>query len=278
VAVGSEARLKLALRLTARWPGPALPGARLRRQFAVSEQTMHGARTFCLAPRQPTGETRRLLYLHGGGHVQHMVPPQWWMLGRLVESSGRTAIAPHYHRAPAHHAPDILEQVVAIYADLRAQGGEIAIVGDSSGGGLALAVAMLLRDRGLPLPDRLLLICPWLDLQVSDPAMAAIVPEDPMLDLPGARAAGRWYAGDLPLDDPRVSPIFGDLAGLPPILMLAGSRDVLVVDARRLAAKAAAQGAALSFAEYAGMFHVWPAAPIPEGDRAMAEMAAFLRG
>lgn len=240
---------------------------------------MRGARTFFVAPKQPAPGAGRILYLHGGGYVQHMIPPQWYLVRRLVETTGRTVVVPHYKRAPAFGAAEILDQVLGIYADLVHAGGaeRLALLGDSSGGGMALAVAQMLRDAGKPLPEKLVMLAPWLDLRANDPEQAEIARGDPMLDQPGAQVAGRWYARDIPLDDPRVSPLNGDLRGLPPMLLLVGTRDMLVADARRLKQKAAAQGVPLAYREYPEMFHVWAVTPIPEAQAAFEDIAAFLR-
>jgi acetyl esterase/lipase len=154
----------------------------------------------------------------------------------------------------------------------------VTLVGDSAGGGLSLALAQRLRDARRPLPPRIVLLSPWLDLTISDPRQGAIARTDPMLDIPGLRAAGRWYADDLSPDDPAVSPLFGDLAGLPPIALFAGTNDLVFPDSDRLRARAREAGVDLTYREYLGLFHIWPMAGIPEGERAMDEMAAYLSG
>ncbi len=132
-----------------------------------------------------------------------------------------------------------------------------------------------MRDAGLPLPHRVVLISPWLDVSVSEPDQAAIEPSDVILMRPGLALAGRWYAGDLDVKDPRVSPLFGDLAGIPPILMFfCGSHDILVVDARRLAERAGRGRAAkeqtraapnVTYHEEPGLMQSMPCSPCPRG-------------
>lgn len=130
--------------------------------------------------------------------------------------------------------------------------------------------------EGLARPSALVLLSPWLDLTVSDPVQAAIEPHDVMLMRPGARAAGRWYAGDWPLDDWRVSPLHGELAGLPPVLMFCGTHDILVVDARRLAARVRREGADLAYVEEPGLMHVYALMPLPEARAARERIASFV--
>jgi acetyl esterase/lipase len=154
----------------------------------------------------------------------------------------------------------------------------VILMGDSAGGGMALALAQHLRDSARPLPVRLILISPGADMTFSDPRQQALARVDRMLDIPALVVAGRWYAGALPLDDPKVSPLFGSLAGLPPIAVFTGTHDLLNSDARRLHAKAVQEGATLSLHEYEGMFHVWPLTPIPEARHAINEMKRLIWG
>jgi monoterpene epsilon-lactone hydrolase len=152
----------------------------------------------------------------------------------------------------------------------------VIVMGDSAGGGMALSLAQQLRDAARPLPTRLILISPGLDMTFSDPRQPVIAVQDKMLDIPGLLVAGRWYAGGLSSADPKISPLFGSLASLPPIAVFTGTHDLLNPDARRLQAKAAQDGALLSFHEYEGMFHVWPLAPIPEARQAINEMKMLM--
>jgi len=146
----------------------------------------------------------------------------------------------------------------------------VSVVGDSAGGGMALAVAMELRDRGLAPLHSTVLISPWLDVSCTDQRLAQIDPRDPWLAVPGLRAAGELYQAELADDDWRVSPIHGSLAGLGPVTMFSGTRDIVNADARRLAPLAAAANLPLNFIEDEGMLHVYPILPMPEGDAARA--------
>lgn len=130
------------------------------------------------------------------------------------------------------------------------------------------------------------LLSPWLDVTMSEPAQAALEPSDVMLmRRPGLALAGRWYANHLDVEDPRVSPLFGDLVGLPPILMFCGSHDILVIDALRFAERArhesgrGADGTApdVTYHEEPGLMHVYALLPLPEGRAARQRIAAFLR-
>jgi acetyl esterase/lipase len=150
-------------------------------------------------------------------------------------------------------------------------------MGDSAGGGLALSLTMQAIRAGLAKPAALVLLSPWLDVTMTDPAQEEIEKVDPLLVRAGPRAAGRWYAGAMSTTDPRVSPLYGDIAGLPPILMFCGTHDILVADARRLAARAAAEHADVEYHEEPGLMHVYPMLFFPESRKAQDRIAHFVR-
>ncbi len=274
--LASEASLRAALpRLRRR--GPALPSRRMRRRFHVQERVIHGARTFTVAPRS-NATASHILYLHGGGYYADILPSHWWFIGRLVQRTGASVTVPLYPLAPEHTVLDVLDVTLPLARALTAEVGQanLTMMGESAGGGLALALAEQLRDEKLPLPRRLVLIAPWLDLTLSDPRQPQLAAEDPLLDLPGARAAGRMYAGKVPPTDPKVSPLFGTLHGLPPTSVFTGTHDLVNADACRLAEKAADEGLWLEFHEYGGLFHAFVLAPIPEATQALDEIAQFI--
>jgi monoterpene epsilon-lactone hydrolase len=271
-AFASEAALRRVV-MRQRRTGPVLPSRRIRRNVAVESTTLDGSFVFTLAPLGAKSRTH-VHYLHGGAYVLNIMAAHWNMVARLVRYSGCVAVVPLYPLAPEHTWKEAFGVVIPLYENLVAQLGRenVIIAGDSAGGGMALSLAQQLRDTARPLPARLILICPGLDMTFSDPRQPALAAQDPVLDIPGLSAAGRWYAGDLSPADPKISPLFGSLAGLPPIAVFTGTHDLLNTDAHRLKAKAAQEGASLAFFEYEGMFHVWPAAPIREARQAIGEM------
>ncbi|MGW5106494.1 alpha/beta hydrolase fold domain-containing protein [Nocardia sp. NPDC004123] len=256
--------------------GPAVPSAALRARLDVREEEFEGHGVYVLGPRsgQPR---RRVLYLHGGGWARPITDPHWETIAKLVELLDCSVTVPMYPLAPEHTAREIFAWLISLYAD-RASGDELALMGDSSGGNLALSLAMQARDRGLPAPARLVLLSPLVDATVSDPVIDELDRIDPIIPARGLRVLTRMFAGDLDLSDPVVSPLFGSLDGLPPIALFSGTREILSADAHRLWSKATALGFPLTWHEYPGMPHVWPLFPIPEARRALDEIAAFVVG
>ncbi len=222
----------------------------------------------------------RALYLHGGCYVFEIDPIHWKFVARLAVVARVRVTVPIMALAPAGTASVIVPAMADAAASLIAEAGadRVSLVGDSSGGGMALAVAMELRNRGLPPLHATVLIAPWLDISGTDPRLAEIAPSDPWLAVPGTHAAGALYRAELPEDDWRVSPIHGSLAGLGPVTMFSGSRDILNADATRFVPLAAAAGLALDYHEGKGMIHNYPILPMPEGDEARKHIVAAVRG
>lgn len=218
--------------------------------------------------------SRRAVYLHGGVYTFEIDPIHWRFVARLAVETGTTFVVPIMPLSPIGTASVVVRGVADLVESLDAP--EVSILGDSSGGGMALAVAMELRDRGARPLHSIVLIAPWLDISGTDPRLAEIEPRDPWLAVAGTRAAGALYRAELSVDDPRVSPIHGSLDSLVPITLFSGTRDILNADAHRLVARAAEVGHPLVFHEGEGMIHNYPILPMPEGDAARALIAKAL--
>ena len=220
---------------------------------------------------------RRAIYLHGGANIYEIAPQHWSLVAELAPATSALVSVPIYPLAPQGTAA-VLVEVAAdlVTAMIREVGAErVTILGDSAGGGMALATAMVLRDRGEP-PVRVTMIAPSLDLSLSDPRVIETATIDPWLDIPGASAAAELYRGDLAVEDPRVSSLNGSLEGLGALQVFTGTLDMLNEDARRLRAKAAESGHELEFHEVAGMIHVYPLLPIPEARVARSAIRDFM--
>jgi acetyl esterase/lipase len=199
----------------------------------------------------------------------------------LARRCGCRVVAPNYRLAPEHPFPAALDDALAVYRHLLGSGqepGKIAVSGDSAGGGLAVALMMALVEAGDPLPAAAVLMSPWVDLTLSSKTCSANAGIDAVLNVPtlGAWAAG--YSGVLGLEHPLVSPLFGNFGGLPPMLIQVGGDEVLLDDARRLAARAAEAGVAVELRVWEGLWHCWQVLGtlVPENKASMAQVAAFL--
>ena len=227
-------------------------------------------------------QDRALLYLHGGGYVSGSPASHRGLTGELSRAARMRVLAVDYRLAPEHPFPAGLDDAVAAYRWLLAQGltpAQIVIGGDSAGGGLTVATLLSLRERGLPQPAAAVCLSPWVDLETAGETMRTHAHLDPMLQPIGFPILARHYIGEA--GDPRhplVSPIHADLSGLAPLLVQVGTREVLLDDARRLVERTVAAGGRAELEVWDHMVHVFQIFGfLPEARRAVARLGAFIR-
>ena len=204
-----------------------------------------------------TAPTRRALFLHGGAYIHEIQPAMWSLVAKTAVATSTRFTVPIYPLAPLGVAEHVVPVATDLAAEIIADVGPdfTALMGDSAGGGMTLAVALQLRDRGLAAPYRTVLISPWLDITLTAPDIPALAAKDPELAPAGIVAAGVLYRGELPAEDPRVSPINGDLSGLGPITLFSGTHDILNSDAKRFVPLAKEAGVSIDYHEAPGMLH-----------------------
>jgi len=222
--------------------------------------------------------TRTLYYVHGGGFMAPIDPWHVRYATRLADAIGARVVMPDYPLAPEHTWKDSHDALVDDAARWAASDGGAVLAGDSAGGGLALAVAMSMRDRGLAQASSLVLHAPWVDLTTSTPETFAVDAIDQWLFIGKLQAYAGWWAGsDDDLGRPEVSPALGDLTGLPRALMLYGTRDLLAPGCRLLVRRAAEAGWDLTAVEEPDLIHVYGLLPfVPEGARAFRQVREFV--
>jgi len=226
--------------------------------------------------------SRVLLYLHGGGYCSGSIRSHRGMVGAVGRAAGARTLAVGYRLAPEHPFPAALDDALAAYEFLLVQGiapRQIAIGGDSAGGGLSLAAMTRLRDSGRPLPGCAWLISPWTDLAMTGASIDSKDAVDPLIHRGYLQElAAAYLAGSDPAD-PLASPLHADLAGLPPVLIQVGSAETLLDDAVRIAGRAGAANVAVTLEVWPEMIHAWHlwAARLADGRRAIAAAGAFIR-
>jgi len=224
---------------------------------------------------------KAVLLLHGGAYVLGGPSSHGSLAAQLGQAAGAETYLADYRLAPEYPYPAALDDALAAYRWLlqQYQPGQIVIAGDSAGGNLTLATAIAIRDAGLPPPAALVLISPWVDLTHSGETICSRAQRDPMLRLSWIANGARLYAGGVPLDDARLSPLFADLKGLPPMMIHVGSEEILYSDAERLAQRAKAAGLEVSLHCFEGMWHDFQlhAGQLAEADASIAELGQFMR-
>lgn len=226
-------------------------------------------------PAEPPSRPGTVLYLHGGAYCVGAPATHRALTARLARATGMALFAADYRLAPEHRFPAAVEDALAAFRALRAQG-PVVVAGDSAGGGLALALTLALRDAGEPLPASLLLLSPWVDM-IEAHAPAAAPPGEAMLSVPWAMACARLCLGDMPATHPWASPLHADLRGLPPVLIQAGTDELLHDQALQLHEALQAAGVAVRCEITPGRWHVFAlhAGSMPSADDAVDRLALF---
>jgi len=234
-----------------------------------------------LGPGADTHAT--ILHLHGGAFVSGSPATHRELVARVSGAAGVRAFSPDFRLAPEHPFPAALEDTLAAYRWLLAQGyssSRLVLGGESSGGGLALQGLLAMKEEGIPLPRAAFFLSPvtdWVGLDGESWASRAGL--DPLLSHTQCRSNASHYVGKNRLDTPLLRPAEMDLAGLPPMWIQVGDHEVLLSDAQHLAKRAAEGGVEVDFKVWPGLWHVFQAAAgvVPEGRKSLEELGRFLR-
>jgi monoterpene epsilon-lactone hydrolase len=226
--------------------------------------------------------TRAILYVHGGGYVIGSLDSHRHAAAEIGRAAAARVLALDYRLAPEHPFPAPVEDALAGYRHLLAQSfspAQIAIAGDSAGGGLVVAAMLAIREAGLPQPACGWCISPWVDMESTGESITAKAAEDPVVQRAGLDFMARTYLAGADPRHPHASPLHGDLAGLAPLLIQVGAAETLLDDATRLAARAGAAHVAVTLEIWPEMIHVWHVMHpvLAAGRRAIASGGAFLR-
>ncbi|MFE9687218.1 alpha/beta hydrolase fold domain-containing protein [Streptomyces sp. NPDC006285] len=271
----SDVTLTEQVRARNRAAGPAAPPRAVRASCEIEWTTAEGLPAAVVSPKRTTSVLRPFIYLHGGGYINPITPHHWRLIAALAVENAWTVTVPLYRLAPDGDATDALTRLAALHRSVVRDTGTAPVLGgDSAGGGLALALALHLRDHGQSGPRHLALFAPWLDISLGNPDIAAVDRLDPTLSLPGLRHAGLLWANGRDPRDPEVSPLYGDFGNLCPVTVFAGTHDLLLPDCRVFAREARTKGVDVELYEFPEAFHVFVAGTfLPESRTARRLLA-----
>ena len=222
------------------------------------------------------GATGVIVHLHGGAFVLGSPTASAALAVGVTQRTGLPVVSVDYRLAPEHPCPAGLEDIVRVCRELSESRSVVAVFGESAGANLSLAAAVALRDGGEALPARLGLLSPWVDMTCSGDTYRSLAPADPVLGPLDPPSFATAYAGSDPAD-PRASPLFADLAGLPPSLIQAGSREILLSDACRLEDALRRAGVDVVLNVWDGLWHGWQLQyRVSEANQALDDLATFL--
>lgn len=258
-------------------PPPSLLGRRVGQRVLAAGELDGVAGEWVGVP----AATRHILYLHGGYYVAGGPPTYRNLAARLAAGLDADVLLPDYRLAPEHPYPAAVDDGIAAYRALLATGVDpstAAIAGDSAGGGLTLAVLLRAKAEGVALPAGAVLLSPWTDLTCSGESIDGNDAADDVLWAASLRAAAAHYAGTSDPALPELSPLFGDLSGLPPLFVTVDESEALLDDSLRLTERARAAGTSVELRRTTGLFHIWPVTVpyVREARQTVAEIVAFL--
>lgn len=224
-----------------------------------------------------------ILYLHGGAYVMGSRRTHRQLVSHIARAAGVVAVVAEYRLAPEDPFPAGLDDAVAVYRGLLESGlspEDIIISGDSAGGGLSAATLLALRHAGVPMPAAAVLLSPFLDVTGSGESARTRADRDPWFDIKDLDVVARYYCPDeSEWRNPLVSPVFANVAGLPPMLIQVGDDEILLSDSTRFADKLKAQGIDVELEVWPDMWHVFQmfVGKMPEAKRAVRKIAAYVR-
>lgn len=255
------------------------PG-KISRKLHVVERKINACRMLTVSPEREV--TQHIILLHGGAYVAEAMKGHRVLLEKLALENGFKVTFIDYPLAPENKASETIEIVMKAYLELinLYQDDEFYLLGDSAGGGLALALLQLLRDNNIERrPSKTVLLSPWLDISMKNPEIYQYIEKEVLLSLDGLKTCGKQYAGDIDLHDPIVSPIEGDLNDLHNLKVFVSSHELFYPDCMLLKEKIEmTDGTSIDLSINNKMIHDWVILPIPESDETIEEIAHFFAG
>jgi len=224
-----------------------------------------------------------LLYLHGGAYLLGSRRTHRQLASHMAREAGVTAILPEYRLAPEHPFPAGIDDAVAVYRALLEAGyspQDIVISGDSAGGGLTMATLLALRHAGDPLPAAAVLLSPFLDVTGSGESVTTRADIDPWFNPEDLPVVARYYCPDeAEWRNPLVSPVFANVAGLPPMLIQVGDHEILLSDSTRLAENLEKSGVDVELEVWPDMWHVFQffVGKMPESRQAIMKIGEYIK-
>ncbi len=254
---------------------------RAARNVSIEEGKLHELKVEWYRPENAQSG-KVLLYLHGGAFILGSCDSHRKLVTQIARAGRIDAVQPEYRLAPEHPYPAGLQDCVGVYRALLEYGynpDNIVVAGDSAGGGLTMSLMLELRHTGLPLPGAAVLLSPFLDLTASGESVTTRAAQDPWFRAEDVNVVIKYYCPDENLEDPLISPVFANVAGLPPTLVQVGNDEILLSDSKRIAEKLEAAGVDVDLQVFPEMWHVFQlfVGKMPESRGAVDKIGAFIQ-
>ncbi len=250
-----------------------IPPRKIKNRIIIDNQEFLGRNVFYTKPKNQKNN-KILLYFHGGAFISGITTPHWNFIEKLSLSLGYQVILPEYPLAPESNFHDTTNFIFELYKYLlnEHRSSQIYILGDSAGGNLTVSLSLMLTKNKLPQPKKLVLLSPWLDLSLNNPVIKEIEKNDIMLSIKKLKTASKLYSNNSDINNPLISPIYGDLANLPETHYFISNHDILFADSQKMKEIASKSRIDIKFYEFDKMMHVWMLFPIPEAKEVLIQI------
>ncbi len=231
----------------------------IKQNCSLEIKQFMGRNLFIVTPKNKEKTKTKILYFHGGSYVAEATKQHWDFIEKIVNDSGATVILPDYPLTPKYNYKDVFQMVVPLYKEIIevVNQEDLIIMGDSAGGGLALALEEKVGEENLLMPSKTILISPWLDVRMENPKIDEVQKKDKQLNKETLKLAGIAYAGEDGINSYLVNPIEGDLSKLNNLTIFTGTHDILNPDVHVLNEKAKKVGVNIEIKEYEQAKHIW---------------------
>ena len=232
----------------------------IKKNCNVEIERFMGRKIFIIRPKNEKISQKKILYFHGGSYIAEMSNNHWNFIEQLVLDTGMTVIIPDYPLAPKYTYKDVFKMVKPLYKEIleEVKSNDLILMGDSAGGGLSLALIEEMAKENYELPEKTILISPWLDAKLENPQIEKVQKLDKELNKDTLKIAGIAYAGgEENLNNFLVSPINGNLSKLKNLIIFTGSNDILTPDMYKLQEKGKKENVEIKINEYQGAGHIW---------------------
>ena len=230
----------------------------IKEQCKIQEEEFMERKIFIISPKEKEKTKTYILYFHGGSYVAEASSSHWEFLKKLTNDTGATIIMPDYPLTPKYNYKDVFEMVEPLYKEIinKIDVKNLILMGDSAGGGLALALEEKIGEQNIPMPSKTILISPWLDVRLENPEIEKVQEKDKQLNKETLKLAGIAYASD-GINSYLVNPIDGDLSKLQNVTILIGTNDILNPDVKLLKQRAQEKNVEIEVKEYENATHIW---------------------
>ena len=231
----------------------------VKKEYNFSKYEVENRPVYVIKPKDGVTNDLVIMYVHGGSYVADLEQEHWRTCGDIINQLGCTIILPDYPLTPKYHYKDTINMMESLYKKViqQVEPSNFVVMGDSAGGGLALALVEKMGEENLAMPNQTILISPWLDVRMNNPKIAEIEENDPMLNKAALKLAGENYAGKDGIDSYLVNPIDGPLDKLQNVSIFTGTYDILNADVEILRKRAEGVGTKINVYETEKATHIW---------------------